>query len=628
MDDPSAPAGAGDPKLSFSSDRLDADASPPPGTETVQVDGGSQEGSASESLPRLTVVRSPDHKPYQEFHLPIWGLVRLTPAEVTIANHPAFQRLGDIYQLGQVHLVYRGATHRRLEHALGTLYAAELMIERIQANAAVPLHHQNGGSWSIDAELTNAERAFVRLGALLHDIGHLPAGHTLEDELGLLDAHDDHKRLKLVLEKQTWFGVSVTPTLLELIDELYADPAEESGLQKPPSEIFLDLVSKSRKKTKGSAQFRIGVCRDIIGNTICADLVDYLHRDWYHLGKPKYFDARLIEYLEIRRHEGDQKSELVIYLRRRDQVRIDAVTAIIDLLESRYQLGENALFHHTKLTAAAMLERIVTEISDAVPEDKEKWLDDLVEELLECSDSEMLALLGDKADELRKKSGGELAARLQGATRLVHALRMRRLYRRLMVAFEHQLANDAVWVQQTYGGSEGAENRRTAIRHLESDFGLPAGSIVMYCPKRGLHTKIAEVQILVDGEVYTLDAYEHEHHDSGLTGGHLAAQKSRFNRLWRIHMAMERDAWRQLEATGQLGALLRAVDVLVLGRTYTAVSREQQSESIARELATIEGSRLHGRRIVPVGAGERGRAVVSYPSGAPTLLSFVPSADR
>src|SRR4051794_17639798 len=42
------------------------------------------------------------------------------------------------------------------------------------------------------------------------------------------------------------------------------------------------------------------VCRDLIGNTICADLLDYLHRDWLHLGKPKHFDDRLLEYLEIR----------------------------------------------------------------------------------------------------------------------------------------------------------------------------------------------------------------------------------------------------------------------------------------------------------------------------------------
>ncbi len=371
----------------------------------------------------------------------------------------------------------------------------------------------------------------------------------------------------------------------------------------------------------------MGVCRDIIGNTICADLLDYLHRDWYHLGKPKYFDGRLIEYMEIRRSHSEELSQLVIYLRRRDQVRIDAVTAIIDLLESRYQLGETALFHHTKLTAAAMLERVVTEISDAVQGDKREWLSGLVEDLLECSDTGMLSLLIRKAINLKERSQREQTDRLDGAIRLAHALRMRRLYRRLVVAFEHQLGNDAVWVQQTYGGAEGAPNRRAAIRHIEADFGLASGSIVMYCPKRGMHTKIADVRILVDGEVYKLDDYEREHHDSGLTGGHLEAQKSRFNRLWRIHIAIERDAWDQLDRTGQLGALVRAIEVLVLGRTHAAVTREQQAESIARELATIEGSNLYGRRIVPVAAGERGRAVVAYPSGAPTLSSFVAPAN-
>src|SRR5207245_9288529 len=44
--------------------------------------------------------------PEQEFFIPVHGQVRLTPPEVRVVNHPAFQRLADVYQLGQVHYVF------------------------------------------------------------------------------------------------------------------------------------------------------------------------------------------------------------------------------------------------------------------------------------------------------------------------------------------------------------------------------------------------------------------------------------------------------------------------------------------------------------------------------------------
>jgi len=49
--------------------------------------------------------------------------------------------------------------------------------------------------------ISDREERFLRLGALLHDIGHVAAGHTLEDELALIGKHDEDKRLTLVFEK-------------------------------------------------------------------------------------------------------------------------------------------------------------------------------------------------------------------------------------------------------------------------------------------------------------------------------------------------------------------------------------------------------------------------------------------
>ena len=72
-------------------------------------------------------------------------------------------------------------------------------------------------------------------------------------------------------------------------------------------------------------------------------------------------------------------------------MRADAVTAIFELLESRYQLGEVALSHRTKLTASAMLERFIAEIADAAQE--VDWFSGQVDRLLGCTDEQMLDLL-------------------------------------------------------------------------------------------------------------------------------------------------------------------------------------------------------------------------------------------
>ena len=72
----------------------------------------------------------------QEFFLPVSGFVwLLRDEEVSVVDHPAFQRLGRIYQLGQAFLVYRGATHKRLEHVLGALHVVQRMIGAVSRNS-------------------------------------------------------------------------------------------------------------------------------------------------------------------------------------------------------------------------------------------------------------------------------------------------------------------------------------------------------------------------------------------------------------------------------------------------------------------------------------------------------------
>jgi HD superfamily phosphohydrolase len=135
----------------------------------------------------------------QEFFLPVNGFVSYYPEEVNVINHPAFQRLSKINQLGQAHYVFRGATHKRSEHVLGAVGVVEGMIDAVNLNAEKAKVQQETHSLQDWREpLNESEERFIRLGALLHDIGHLAAGHTLEDELGLFGKHDEDTRLDYI----------------------------------------------------------------------------------------------------------------------------------------------------------------------------------------------------------------------------------------------------------------------------------------------------------------------------------------------------------------------------------------------------------------------------------------------
>ena len=571
----------------------------------------------------------------QEFFIPVHQFVRLTRREVRVVDHPAFQRLGMVFQLGHTYLVYRGATHQRHEHALGTLHVAQMIIDALARNARSAAPEDESGPWRIDQELTPAEIAFIRLGALLHDIGHLPAGHTFEDELGLFAKHDSLERLELVLDRTEWSG-SKAGSLRELLDQTYAPDAAALGFSVSPTELLLALIAGDYPAVRGeealgeNGRMRLSVARDLIGNTICADLLDYLHRDLHHLGKHKEFETRLIDYMEIRRNEERQESRLVVYLRDGDKLRHDAVSAVLNLLESRYQLFEVALYHRTKLAATAMLERSVGEIAD---HHAKGWTKGLPEELLDLSDFEMLGHFRETALRKNGRTRSEVSKqRLQGAADNLVAVRQRRLHKKLYQRFLDQFAlPDSQRIASVYGhdphadpsGDESpATNRLLAIRRLEEDFSLPPLSLGMYCPPYKMSTKVAGVAILRDDEVRTLA--EEEERDPRLTGGHLRAQEQRFKNLWHVYFSCAPDILEELQENGLRPLLIDAIDCFVLGISTGPISLEERARTIARTLGATPESNWHEKKLVEEIriASRGGKPSDGYPTGLPALGAF------
>ena len=80
-------------------------------------------------------------------------------------EHPYFQRLRRINQLGLTHYVYPGAVHSRMHHALGALHLMRQSIEVLRSKGV---------------DITDKEAEAACVGILLHDIGHGPYSHTLE----------------------------------------------------------------------------------------------------------------------------------------------------------------------------------------------------------------------------------------------------------------------------------------------------------------------------------------------------------------------------------------------------------------------------------------------------------------
>ena len=126
---------------------------------------------------------------------PVYGFISI-PSELhfDIIQHPYFQRLRRIKQLGLSYYVYPGATHTRFEHVIGAMH---LM------NSAVTELRKKGHS------VSEKERLAALTAILLHDLGHGPYSHTLE---GILLKNVDHEEMSLLLmgEMDDKFGGKIS----------------------------------------------------------------------------------------------------------------------------------------------------------------------------------------------------------------------------------------------------------------------------------------------------------------------------------------------------------------------------------------------------------------------------------
>jgi HD superfamily phosphohydrolase len=216
---------------------------------------------------------------------PLWNNIRLEPEALAVIDTPAFQRLRYVRQLGHAFLVYPGATHTRFEHALGTYHLA--------------------GRVTPDRD--------IRLAALLHDIGHYPFSHALE-EAGL-PRHEalagKHLRTGPLAAALEGVGVSIE-RLLQLIQGTSASPLA-----------------------------------GIVAGALDVDKLDYLSRDALMCGVPYgVVDVdRLLTSLTL------TPQGVALHAK--------GLAALESLLFAKYQMYRNVYWHHAVRSATAMFKRLV-----------------------------------------------------------------------------------------------------------------------------------------------------------------------------------------------------------------------------------------------------------------------------
>jgi HD superfamily phosphohydrolase len=238
---------------------------------------------------------------------PLWDNIRLEHAALQVLDTPAVQRLRYIRQLGHTFLVYPGATHTRFEHALGAYHLTRKALSALEEAGEL-------GSAAPEDCLA------VRLAALLHDIGHYPFSHTLEEA-----GFTSHEILGVAKLSQGELG----ETLIEL------------GGRDFPRKIGALITQSSTNPLQG-----------LISGTIDLDKIDYLSRDARTCGVP-YGTVDVDRLLS--------SLTMVETAPRRFEVGIreKGVSALESLLFAKYQMYRNVYWHHAVRSATCMFKRAV-----------------------------------------------------------------------------------------------------------------------------------------------------------------------------------------------------------------------------------------------------------------------------
>lgn len=519
-----------------------------------------------------------------------------------IINTAEFQRLDGIKQLGFAELVYRGAKHSRFDHSIGAYWLAKQIMQMI------PPNHQRLGipfpPLSLFNECLGQNAHFidnisrlVSYASLLHDIAHIPFGHTLEDEFqGIFEhKHDDLEspRLPYLLfdsrsgisqilrRREPWIKGLSNDDLAHLLAIIisYRDEVGKPGREKEPERSFdrilSDIIAKQRQLLQHTSVLRYledlrswhidlrekrlyqPFMTDIVANTICSDILDYVKRDVFGTGLGMDFDYRILQYFvigqEVTTVGPSWRLALCVRDPRKGIDKIDIASEVLNILNLRYSLAERVYYHKSKVSAGAMLAKALSLVEPTLtplepkldyPPTTESEQGDFSsereQEILDVNmtDDGFLCWLDAKAtkdddsvkpsppiatsEELTKIKGpnsiqlamtseggsamvdtdinGRLLTRSRQSKALIRYLRQRKLYKPVVI-ITHEMATRERRLRYFTTRYAKRQDCLEIENHLTSILQLDPGSLVIYCPRPQPQVKQMETRVITKGAV-------------------------------------------------------------------------------------------------------------------------------
>ena len=237
---------------------------------------------------------------------PVYGFININSTLVfDLVEHPWFQRLRRIRQLGLTNLVYPGAMHTRLQHALGAVYLMDQAIIGIRSKGH---------------EITDAEAEAVTIAILLHDIGHGPFSHALEFSLIENHTHEDLSEL-LMGELNQQFGGQLT-----LAIQIFKNKYHKKFLHQLVSgQLDMDRLDYLRRDS-----FFTGVTEGVVGSDRIIKMLNVVDDNLVVEAKgiysiEKFLIARRLMYWQVYLHKTvlSAESMLVNILKRAKKLTLE-----------------------------------------------------------------------------------------------------------------------------------------------------------------------------------------------------------------------------------------------------------------------------------------------------------------
>lgn len=358
---------------------------------------------------------------------PLWNNIRLDPLALALLDTPVLQRLRYVRQLGLAFLVYPGATHSRFEHALGAWHLAGLALRLLEERGAL-------------SDIPLREQQIVRAAALLHDVGHYPFSHALE-EIGV--THHEEVARPLIT------GGAVGEILRSTL-----------GPDAPDAVLAL-ITGQSRRPLQG-----------LISGSIDLDKIEYLKRDATMCGVP---------YGEI---DVDRLLNSLVVVQPPDQVgpgigvHEKGLSALESLLFAKYQMYRNVYWHHAVRSATAMYKRLVAVAIDTGAVDGDR--------VAHFTDEGLLVHL-------------DTPALVPEARCLLDGLRLRRLHKRAFECPAATLGEDVgEWIASDYPLTRRIENM------IARELGMPPGTVLLDYPAKTQMLGVDIPMLRRDGRVERL----------------------------------------------------------------------------------------------------------------------------